>query len=47
MISRFRTVQTELEAIWDFVVMPATTATNAVHTSKYSIWSFLPLNLFY
>ena len=27
--------------------MPAAKPTNAVHTSKYSIWSFLPLNLFF
>ena len=47
MLSRFKTVQSEIEAIWEFVVMPAAKPTNSIHTSKYSVWSFLPLNLFY
>lgn len=42
--SKFKTVATELETFCEFTIKPATKATNSIHTSKYTIWSFFPIN---
>lgn len=47
-VSMFRTVMEELEEMWEFEIKSGTKqSSNSVRTSKYTLWSFLPLNLFH
>ena len=46
-ITQFRTVMEELEAMHEFYIRPEPQASNYIRTSKYTLLSFLPLNLFH